>query len=293
MALYYAKIVSSQPELEREVARRLETAEQLRQATQEVDLANRAKSEFLAKMSHELRTPLNAVIGYSAMLLEDMEEAGHDQQCEDLEKIQHAGQHLLNLINDLLDLSKLDVGKMECNVEPLDVRTLIDDVTASYRGQITAGGNTLRVTCPGDVGGIEGDATKLGRALANLISNAAKFTQDGMIDITVSKTDEWLTITVADTGCGIDPGRLQTLFESFNENENATTSKYSEVSLGLPLSARLCRLMGGTLSVESRVGQGSRFQMVVPTSHARDAGLDDPARIVAAGLARKLAEQTV
>jgi len=270
MALYYAKIVSSQPELEREMARRIETADRLRQATKEADLANQAKSDFLAKMSHELRTPLNAVIGYSAMLLEEFEEAGPSQQSSDLEKIQQAGERLLVLINDLLDLSKLDAGKMELCVEPLDVGTLVGDVIASYREQITAGGNTLRIDMPGDAGSIEGDATKLGQVIANLLSNAGKFTQNGKVDVAVSRNDEWLTITVHNTGAGIEARRMQTLFESFDEDEQATTSKYGETGLGLPLSSKLCRLMGGDLSVESKPGRGAQFKIRVPASHAGD-----------------------
>jgi signal transduction histidine kinase len=268
MALYYAKIVSSQPELEREVAHRLETAERLRQATDEADLANKAKSDFLARMSHELRTPLNAVIGYSAMLLEDMEEVGRDQQCCDLRKIEQAGEHLLSLINDLLDLSKLDVGKMELHLEPLNVRVLVGDVIASYRAQIVARGNTLEVDCPSDAGHVEGDATKLGRVLASLLSNAAKFTQDGTIGVTVTRDDEWLAIMVRDTGAGIEAKRLRTLFENFDEDEEATTSKYGGPGLGLPLSSKLCELMGGDLTVESKRGNGSCFMVRVPVSRA-------------------------
>jgi len=285
MALYYAKVVSSQPELEREVARRLETAERLRQATKEADLANQAKSDFLAKMSHELRTPLNAVIGYSAMLLEDMEEAGLDQQCSDLGKIQQAGEHLLSLIDDLLDLSKLDVGKMELCVEPLDIGVLIGDVTASYRERIAAGSNTLQVDCPSNVGSIEGDATKLGQVLGNLLSNAAKFTHDGAIDVAVMKGDGWVTITVHDTGTGIEARRLRTLFENFDEDEGATTSKYGGTGLGLPLSSKLCRLMGGDLSVESERGKGSCFKVRVPASHAGDVCLGGAPSFVPAVLA--------
>ena len=269
MALYYAKIVSSQPELEREVARRLETAEQLRQATEDADLANKAKSDFLAKMSHELRTPLNAVIGYSAMLLEDMEEAGRTQQCIDLGKIQHAGEHLLTLINDLLDLSKLDVGKMELCLELLDVAILVGNVTASHRGQIAAGGNVLRVDCADNIGTIEGDVTKLGRVLANLLSNAGKFTQDGAVDVAVTRDDCWLTIGVRDTGNGIEAKRLESLFENFDEDERATTSKYGGTGLGLPLSMKLCKLMGGDLMVESTLGEGSCFTVRIPISRDR------------------------
>ena len=266
MALYYAKVVSSQPELEREVARRLETAERLRQATDDADLANKAKSDFLAKMSHELRTPLNAVIGYSAILLEDMEEAGREQQHSDLMKINNAGERLLTLISDLLDLSKLDAGKMELCFEPLDVAVLVGDVVALHRGQIAAGDNMLGVDCPGNIGSVEGDATKLGRVLANLLSNAAKFTREGTINVSVLRDDGWLVIKVRDTGSGIEAKRLQTLFENFDDDEGATTSKYGGTGLGLPLSSKLCKLMGGDLSVESTSGQGSCFTVRIPVS---------------------------
>ncbi len=266
MALYYAKVVSSQPELEREVARRIETAERLRQATEDADAANKAKSDFLAKMSHELRTPLNAVIGYSAILLEDMEEAGCGQQHSDLTKINNAGERLLVLISDLLDLSKLDAGKMELCIEPLDVAGLVGSIVALHRGQVAAGDNTLRVDCPDGVGSIEGDATKLGRVLANLLSNAAKFTRAGTVDVSVMRDDAWLAITVRDTGNGIEAKRLRTLFENFDEDEGATTSKYGGTGLGLPLSSKLCRLMGGELSVESTLGKGSCFSVRIPVS---------------------------
>lgn len=266
MALYYAKLVTSQPELEREVARRLETAERLRQATTDANLANQAKSDFLAKMSHELRTPLNAVIGYSAMLIEDMEEAGHEQQQQDLCKIQSAGEHLLVLINDLLDLSKLEVGKMELCLEPLHVGTLIGDVATGYREQFGAAGNRLLVECPDEIGMIEGDATKLGRVLSNLLNNAAKFTRDGSVSIAVRKGEDWLVIAVQDTGVGIESRRLPTLFENFEEEETATTSKYGATGLGLPLCAKLCRLMGGDISVESTIGKGSCFTIRLPLS---------------------------
>ncbi|HTV89144.1 MAG TPA: histidine kinase dimerization/phospho-acceptor domain-containing protein, partial [Stellaceae bacterium] len=164
MALYYANIALSQSDLEREVKRRLETAAQLREATKEAERANRAKSEFLAKLGHELRTPLNAVIGYSEIMLEDTAIAERHQQSVDLKKIHNAGNHLLRLITDLLDLSKLEAGKMELFVESIDVRALIEGVAAEYREQAAAAGTTLTINIAADVDRIEGDATKLRRA---------------------------------------------------------------------------------------------------------------------------------
>jgi signal transduction histidine kinase/ActR/RegA family two-component response regulator len=266
MALYYANIAMSQSDLEREVKRRLETAAQLRQATKEAERANQAKSEFLAKLGHELRNPLNAVIGYSEIMLEDSAIAKRQQQSIDLKKIHNAGNHLLKLITDLLDLSKLEAGKMELFVETVDVAALIESVALEYREDATARGSTLTVDIDPTVRTIEGDLTKLRRALADLVSNAVRFTTDGTITIVAQADGEWLSIAVRDTGIGIDASRLPTLFENFEESEDATTSKYGETGLGLPLSQRLCRLMHGDLWVESRLGAGSCFTIRVPLS---------------------------
>jgi signal transduction histidine kinase/CheY-like chemotaxis protein len=266
MALYYASLVNSQVELEREVARRMETAEQLREATRRADRANRAKSDFLAKMSHELRTPLNAIIGYSALLLEDAEASDREQQARDLTKILGAGQHLLSLINDLLELSKLDAGKMDLYVENLSLASLIADTAASAREQIAAGGNTLLVDCPADIGVMEADATKLGSAIGNLLSNGAKFTRNGRIVLAARREAGWLSISVTDTGVGVDQRRLARLFENFAEDEAATPSRYGGTGLGLALSRKLCRLMGGDISVTSDIGKGSCFTIAVPLS---------------------------
>jgi signal transduction histidine kinase/CheY-like chemotaxis protein len=270
MALYYGSIVSSQSELEREVLGRLETAERLREATREAERANQAKSEFLAKMSHELRTPLNAVIGYSAILLEDAEVSDREQQCLDLRKIQDAGEHLLSLINDLLDLSKLDAGKMELYIETIDLPSLVADVAAGLRGRITGNGNTLRVECQGDLVGMQADATKLAQALSNLVGNAAKFTRNGHVAVTARGDGRWVEIAVRDNGIGIDRRRVATLFENFDEDESATTSRYGGTGLGLALSRKLVVLMGGDLLVESELGQGSCFTVRLPFTRASE-----------------------
>jgi signal transduction histidine kinase/CheY-like chemotaxis protein len=264
MALYYANIAMSQSDLEREVKRRLETASQLREATKEAERANQAKSEFLAKLGHELRNPLNAVIGYSEIMLEDSAIAERRQQSIDLKKIHNAGNHLLKLITDLLDLSKLEAGKMELFVETVDVRALIESVAIEYRDRAAEGGNALTVDIDPRVRTIEGDLTKLRRALADLVSNAVRFTTNGTIAIVAQGDGEWFSIAVRDTGIGIEPHRLSTLFENFEESEDATTSKYGETGLGLPLSQRLCRLMHGDIWVESRLGEGSCFTIQVP-----------------------------
>jgi signal transduction histidine kinase/CheY-like chemotaxis protein len=264
MALYYANLVTSQSELEREVLSRLETAQRLREATAQAEEANRAKSEFLAKMSHELRTPLNAIIGYSEILLEDAEAAGQQEQCADLVKINHAGKHLLNLITDLLDLSKLEAGKMDLLVETFDLGELLDEVARGCSELATTRGNRLKLECASEVRQLIGDASKLKQVLTNLVGNAAKFTQDGVIEVCAHGAEDRVAIAVSDTGCGIEEQRVSTLFENFEDFKGATSSKYGGTGLGLPLSRKLCCLMGGDIAVESTVGRGSRFTVTLP-----------------------------
>jgi signal transduction histidine kinase len=264
MALYYANIVASQTELAREVERHLATARQLRAAKVEAERANSAKSDFLAKMSHELRTPLNAVIGYSEMLLEEAQDAGREQQSADVKKINSAGKHLLSLVSDVLDLSKLEAGKMEIYVERVDLAKLVADVGESSAEMIHDKGNELVVECPPDIGMIEGDAVKLRQAILYLTSNAGKFTREGRVVLSARRAGEWVDIAVKDTGAGISRENLVNLFQNFGEAEGATTSKYGGTGLGLALSQKLCRLMGGDVSVESELGKGSCFTIRVP-----------------------------
>jgi signal transduction histidine kinase/ActR/RegA family two-component response regulator len=296
MALSYAGIVANQSELEHEVQNHRATAIKLREAKDEAEAANRAKSEFLAKMSHELRTPLNAVIGYSDMLLEDLEiEGGEEQQTEDLRKINGAGKHLLSLITDVLDLSKIEAGKMELFNERFDVGALVDDMVAISRPLCARNGNQLVVMRDADLGSAEGDVTKLRQAVLNLLSNAAKFTRNGRITLTVARAVEagsdWLTIAVRDTGIGISRDNLRKLFQNFNQAEASTSTKYGGTGLGLSLTQKLCRLMGGDVTVESDLGRGSCFTIRLPASLAatvqRRAEIDRAAELVPADAATR------
>jgi signal transduction histidine kinase/ActR/RegA family two-component response regulator len=273
MALYYAFIVASQSELEHEVTNHRATAIKLREAKEDAENANLAKSEFLAKMSHELRTPLNAVIGYSEMLLEDAASEGGDEQAvDDLTKINTSGKHLLSLITDVLDLSKIEAGKMELFNERFDLNALIDELVAAAQPLCAKNGNELVVERGANLGAAEGDVTKLRQAALNLLSNAAKFTKGGRVVLSVTRevgrSGDWLSIAVRDTGIGIARENQGKLFQNFSQAEAWTSSKYGGTGLGLALTQKLCRLMGGDVTVKSELGQGSCFTIRLPASLA-------------------------
>jgi signal transduction histidine kinase len=276
MAFYYAKILASGVELESEMKRHLATASELRRATAEAERASTAKAEFLAKMSHELRTPLNAVIGYSQILLEDAAAEDDAETAADLDKIHGAGQHLLRLINEVLDLSKIEAGKMELFIETVDAATLIRETVDGCRGAAANNNNVLSFQADEALGTITCDARKLQQALTQILDNAAKFTENGAITVTASRRDapagEEIVVAVRDTGIGIAAEVLPALFEKFSVADDSTSSKYGGTGLGLALSQRLCRLMGGDISVESKVGAGSCFTIHLPTTAPALAG---------------------
>lgn len=294
MALYYANIVASQSELEREVALHLSTARQLQAAKIEADRANQAKSEFLAKMSHELRTPLNAVIGYSEMLLEDAQAKGRDSQHADIARIHSAGKHLLSLVSDVLDLSKIEAGKMEVYPESFELSDLLKEVAAASQTAVAANDNRLELAFPPHLGVVETDAAKLRQALTNLLNNAGKFTRNGVVTLSGVIRDGWMDISVRDTGVGISPENVVNLFQNFGEMAGATASKYGGTGLGLALSQKLCHMLGGDIGVESTLGKGALFTIRVPTKSSQDGSRQTtaanffPVRSAAGGSSRKI-----
>jgi PAS domain S-box-containing protein len=240
--------------------------------------ASRAKSAFLANMSHELRTPLNAIIGYSEMLQEDLRERGAADLVPDMAKIHGAGKHLLRLINDILDVSKIEAGKMDLVPELFDVATLVRDVAATMGPLAEARGNTLDVRCAASIGFMNADLTRVRQVLLNLVSNAAKFTERGRISLEVdhiAMNDEaWVRFRVRDSGIGMTPEQLARLFKAFTQADVSTTRKYGGTGLGLVISRQLCQMMGGEVTVDSAPGTGSTFTVLLPanTAEAEDAG---------------------
>jgi signal transduction histidine kinase/CheY-like chemotaxis protein len=246
-------------------------------AKEVAEQANRTKSTFLANMSHELRTPLNAIIGYSEMLEEEAGERGLEDLAPDLAKIHAAGKHLLALINDVLDLSKIEAGKMELFVEDFDVRALVLDVESTIRPLVEKGQNLLEVTCPPDIGTIHADLTRVRQILFNLLSNAAKFTQHGRVGLEVFPLrlggEDWIEFAVADTGIGLTPEQQRRLFQSFSQADPSTSRKYGGTGLGLVISRRFAQMMGGDIQLQSEFGRGSVFTVRLP----RVAGAARPA----------------
>ncbi|GIO16085.1 hypothetical protein J19TS2_56400 [Cohnella xylanilytica] len=259
-----------------------ERTAQLEKAHDEAIQANMVKSQFLANMSHELRTPLNAIIGYSEMLMEDAEDLGEPTFSEDLAKISKAGKHLLSLINDILDISKIEAGKMDLHFETCDVPGLVQDVLTTVKPLISANGNRLETSLA--EGEITTDVTKLRQILINLLSNASKFTKEGTIAFEAARQargrQDGYRFSVRDTGIGMTPEQLGRLFQPFTQADSSTTRKYGGTGLGLAISQRFCQMMGGDIRVESELGVGSTFECWLPIDPAKSeaaAGRQDAA----------------
>jgi len=229
-----------------------------------------AKSLFLANMSHELRTPLNAIIGYSELLLEEAQAANRAEYTPDLQKIITAGRHLLDLINNVLDLSKIEAGKMEVHLDTFDVDAMLNDVSSTIQPLVEKNSNALRLDLQGDLGQMQSDLTKVRQTLFNLLNNAAKFTEKGTIVLSASRAPmggvDWLTFKVSDSGIGMAPEQAGKVFAEFTQADPSTTRKYGGTGLGLTISRRFCQLMGGDITVESAPGAGSTFTVRLPAN---------------------------
>jgi signal transduction histidine kinase len=244
------------------------TLEELEIQRQAADTANEAKSSFLANMSHELRTPMNAIIGYSEMLTEDAEDEGLDEMVGDLNKINAAGKHLLSLINDVLDLSKIEAGRMELYLETFDLRQMLDDVASTAQPLFEKNNNGFVLDVDERVAEAHLDVTKVRQSLFNLLSNAAKFTHDGTITLAVRLVDKsgvaWVEMAVSDTGIGISEDKLSKVFEEFAQADESTTRDFGGTGLGLSLTRQICQMMGGGIELHSEVGVGSTFTIALP-----------------------------
>ena len=241
-----------------EVQVNLRTRE-LVEARDQALLASRHKSEFLANMSHELRTPLNAIIGYTEIVMEDMEAAGNEEAVVDLRRVQNAANTLLSMINSILDLAKIEAGRMELYVEPTDLRELMTDIAETVQVLVRKNNNTLMIDVQGGDEPLLIDNTKLRQIIVNLLGNAAKFTCNGEINLQVKKSAYDLKIIVSDTGIGMTVEQQACIFEEFRQADMSTTREYGGTGLGLSITQKLCQLMGGEISVESVPQRGSTF----------------------------------
>jgi PAS domain S-box-containing protein len=252
----------------RDISERKRAEDEMVRAKEAAEAANRAKSEFVANMSHEVRTPLNAVIGYSEMLQEIAEERGQQDMLLDLRRIQTAGKHLLGLINDILDLSKIEAGKAHLSIERFAIARALYEVADTLRPLVANNANRLDVECDEGLGYMLADQTRTRQVLFNLLSNACKFTERGVVRLEAKRVRSaganWVEFRVKDTGIGMSPEQIDRLYRPFMQADASTTRKYGGTGLGLAISQRLCQMMGGSLSAESQLGKGSVFTVRLP-----------------------------
>ena len=265
---------------QRQAEARLEASREAAEA------ANRAKSQFIANMSHELRTPLSAVIGYSGMVAEEIEDLGQPALVEDVRKIEANARHLLGLINDVLDLSKIEAGRMTVTTETFAVAAMIEDVLAAATPLAAKKGNRLKIDLGPDLGTMRSDEVKIRQCLLNLIGNAAKFTESGAVTLSARRVrdgqDDWLCFSVEDTGIGMTPEQLKRLFQRFVQADDSTTRQFGGTGLGLSITRAFCRKLGGDVTVDSRHGEGSTFTISLPAVLEPDSEAEGPSAEVAA-----------
>jgi signal transduction histidine kinase/CheY-like chemotaxis protein len=255
-------------EIDRAEAEREKALDEQRQARDAAEQHNRTKSQFLANMSHELRTPLTVILGYVELLQDQIREEGQEEHLPDLEEIHSQGKHLLSLINDLLDMSKIEADKVSLYPETFDLAATVREVAAVIRPLVEKNANTFELRVGDDLGTMHTDMTRLRQCLLNLLSNACKFTEKGVIRLAVSRTaiagEEWVTFTVKDSGIGMSEDQVENLFVAFTQADLSTTRKYGGTGLGLVITRRLCQMMGGDVRVSSTPGQGSTFTIKLP-----------------------------
>lgn len=260
--------ITARLELKTEIEKRRSAENDLIEARDQALQASQAKSAFLANMSHELRTPLNAIIGYSELLQETTLDDGNEGYINDLNKIDAAGKNLLDLINGVLDISKIEAGQMEVSVEKFNLNELINTVETILTPLVEKNNNLFQITCTKDIGHMVSDETKIRQALYNLVSNAGKFTKNGKIEINVSapviKDQEWIRIDVNDNGIGLTPEQSSKVFNAFTQADSTTTKKFGGTGLGLSISWQFCKMLGGDILLESQYGKGSSFTVILP-----------------------------
>lgn len=290
---YHSELIDDRSELLAEVRRHEETLRKLTVAKEtaeteralaleakiDAERANQAKTAFLTRMSHELRTPLNAVLGYSELLIEDTSTPRSEQEIHDIQRITAAGMHLLAMVNDILDISKIEAGAINLYAEHVDLDRLMAEVAGTVLPMVQKNGNRLLVSSQ-DLGSIRGDGTKIRQAILNLLGNAAKFTKNGTITLStrsyVMDSESWIDIAVSDTGIGISAEDQSRLFTNFTQANRSIGLIYGGSGLGLSLSQNLCRLMGGSISLRSAPDQGSTFTIHLPIDRAHGPASIEP-----------------